>query len=191
MNTKSKKSVPLWNFLILGIALVALTLAIWGSAEGRPWEKATSTPTKELFLMATPGAGPMLEISRTPTPTDDPNWTPPPMELPKFYSTVIDLSPELSENEEYFVFVQTEAGEKVIYTIGPVISSYRDELPASIVAQIPLSPQDTLLGGVPFYPGRRSLSELLGSTPTPTINPYPLGWTPAPTYTQSLLYPSP
>ncbi len=194
----------LLEIILLGSGLVLLVLVVSqlqtsGGSQVEETIEPFPTPTPSPGDMGYPPppmdrTPPPLSISLTPTPMDDPNWTPPPTDVWEPYSTVIDLSPELSENEEYFVFVQIETGEVIIYTIGPVDSGLTDPLPQFIVTQLPLGNNDILLSGVPPYPFRRTLSELLGWTPTPTLtptqtlNPYPFGWTPTftPTFTPTI-----
>ncbi len=212
MQAKQKNFFSLLEIILLGSGLVLLALVVSqiqtsGGSEGEETIESPFPPTP------TPGPGEWayppvpthgnpapLAISLTPTPTDDPewlNWTPQPTEPPIIYSEVIDLSPELPENEEYFVFVQRGTGEYIIYTIGPIISQWRDAIPQSIIDQIPLGSNDLLLGGNSPFPWRDPLWKHLGYTATPTntpipptdtLNTYPFGWTPTftPTFTPTI-----
>ncbi len=207
MQAKQKNIFSLLEIILLGSGLVLLALVVSqiqtsGGSKVEETIESFPTPTPSPGDMGYPPppidrTPPPLSISLTPTPMDDPNWTPPPTEPPIIYSEVIDLSPDLPEIEEYFVFVQRGTGEYIIYTIGPVISQWRDAIPQSIIDQIPLGSNDILLGGYAPFPWRDPLWKHLGYTATPTntpipptetLNPYPFGWTPTftPTFTPTI-----
>lgn len=190
MKTKQKNILSLWALFLLGLAFVLFVLIVRQvqSQDDGPLAPATDVSTiipverTATPIIDTPPVFPApitLEVTASPTLNGTQINTIYPTDVWKPYSTVIDLSPDLQESEEYFVFVQIETGEVIIYTIGPVESGLTDPLPQSIIERIPLGPNDILRSGVPPFPYRRTLNELLGQTPnpqptvTPTLNPYP------------------
>lgn len=192
MKSKQKSIISLWAvfLFVVGIVLFALIVQQVQSQEGGPSAPATDVST--IFppeRTATPDPGQLglpFPVNAS-TGLSDNTATPDrtqlaeccltsyPTEMPRIISAIIDLSPELTEYDEYWVFVQAENGEFVVYTIGPVISGWRDGIPQSIIDLLPLSPTDVFIDGSAPSPWRGTLGEILGELPTPipTLNPYP------------------
>jgi len=90
----------------------------------------------------------------------------------------IDLSPELEEEEKYYILVQKDSGEIFFYLVGPALPDVEtlQSLPEAILEELPIGTNDAIIRWEPPSPMRREVPEEIGEPPpiiTPTPDPYP------------------
>ncbi len=165
MKTIQKILLSRWGLflLVIGIVLFVFILVV------RQVQSQEDTPA--YLPPPTPSVIP-FPSDNTPTP----DYLPPdqiyPTDAPFIISKTIDLSPELNEEQEYYIYVRKENGEIVFYLVGPLPQG--DELtkiPASILEKLPLEANDVIILWEPPSPMRRDFPPLEPATVIPTIEP--------------------
>ena len=156
--------------LVAAILLILFALAIRQvqSQEGFP----IGPPTPVLNTITTNNTA-TPDIRNVGKATIYPTFT------PFVISKELDLSPDLSDEEEYFILVQKGSGEIIFYKVGPAPTNAESLpiIPELILDKIPLEEEDIIISWEPPSLMRRQVPESSDQQPlptvTPTTNPYP------------------
>jgi len=176
-NWKRKILLVLAIFLLLSISIISIRTNI-ANGQGRPTPPGLPTGLPDLTQVI-----PQVNNNATATPINPPEktfiylltaspMTPYPTPTEIIISKVTDLSPDIDDTDKFQIFVRHPDGTVEQFNIGP-LHSHSDmvngELPAYILAGIPLQPGDEIgwrVLPVPYQRFAPGVLETLNARPT-------------------------